>query len=84
MNLKEYIKNINAYLIAEDFEEGTSETMEDKAKQLQDLKVRFEAFLKKVEEAELSLEEIQKTAAEQSNQNSESEVVTPEQTDIQQ
>jgi DNA repair ATPase RecN len=65
MDLKEYIKNINDYLIAEDFSEGTSETMEDKSKQLQDLKTRFEEFLKKLEEAGTSLEEIQKAAAEQ-------------------
>ena len=41
MDLKEYIKNINDYLIAEDFSEGTSETMEDKSKQLQDLKLFY-------------------------------------------
>ena len=65
MDLKEYIKNINDYLIAEDFSEGISETMEDKSKQLQDLKTRFEEFLKKLEQAGTTLEEIQKAAAEQ-------------------
>lgn len=65
MNLKEYIKNINDYLLAENFEEGTSQTMGDKSKQLQDIKTRFEEFLKKLEEAGLSLEDIQKAAAEQ-------------------
>ncbi len=65
MNLKDYIKNINDYLIAENSEEGTFETMEDKSKQLQDLKTRFEEFLKKLEESGTTLEEIQKAAAEQ-------------------
>lgn len=69
MNLKEYIKNINDFLLAEDFEEGTSETMGDKSKQLQDIKTRFEEFLKKLEEAGLSLEDIQKAAAEQGGGN---------------
>lgn len=65
MNLKEYIKNISDYLLAENFEEGTSETMGDKSKQLQDLKTRFEELLKKLEEAGLTLEEIQKATVEQ-------------------
>lgn len=69
MNLKEYIKNINDYLLAENFEEGTSETMRDKSKQLQDIKTRFEEFLKKLEEAGLTLEEIQKAAVEQGGRN---------------
>ena len=77
MNLKEYIKNINAYLIAEDFDEGTSETMDAKVKQLQDLKARFEAFLKKIEEAGLSLEEIQKAAAEQGGDTGEAAPAQP-------
>jgi hypothetical protein len=77
MNLKEYIKNINAYLIAEDFDEGTSETMDDKVKQLQDLKARFEAFLKKIEEAGLTLEEIQKAAAEQGGDTGEAAPAPP-------
>lgn len=64
MNLKDYIKNINDYLLTENFEEGTSETMGNKSKQLQDIKTRFEEFLKKLEEAGLTLEEIQKAAAE--------------------
>lgn len=65
MNLKDYIKNINDYLLTENFEEGTSETMGNKSKQLQDIKTRFEEFLKKLEEAGLTLEEIQKAAAKQ-------------------
>lgn len=65
MNLKEYIKVINEYLLSEDFEEGTSETMEDKTNKLQDLKARFEAFLEKVEKAGLSIEDIQNAASGQ-------------------
>ena len=62
MNLKDYIKNINEYLIAENFDEGSSEVMNDKVSQLRDLKTRFEAFLKKVKESGLNLEEVIQTA----------------------
>lgn len=66
MNLKDYIKNINEYLIAENFDEGSSEVMDNKVNQLQDLKTRFEAFLKKIEDLGLNLEEIIQTANAQS------------------
>lgn len=65
MDLKEYIKNINAYLLMEESEEGASETLADKVAQLNDLKTRFEAFLAKLEKAGLTLEDVQNAAGGQ-------------------
>ena len=65
MDLKEYIKNINAYLLMEESEEGTSETVADTVTQLEELKSRFEAFLVELEKAGLTLEDVQNAAGEQ-------------------
>lgn len=65
MDLKEYIKNINAYLLMEESEEGTSETVVDNVAQLEELKARFETFLAKLEESGLTLEDVQNAAGEQ-------------------
>lgn len=58
MNLKEYIKNINEFILIEEFDEGNSNTMNDKVAALQDLLKRFQEFLQKIE-GKTTLEEIQ-------------------------
>lgn len=65
MDLKEYIKNINAYLLMEESEEGTSETAADNVAQLKELKTRFETFLAELEKSGLTLEDVQNAAGEQ-------------------
>lgn len=61
MNLKEYIKNINEFLLIEEFDEGDSTTMNNKVAALQDLLKRFQKFLQKIE-GKTTLEEIQSAA----------------------
>lgn len=61
MNLKEYIKNINEFLLTEEFDEGDSTTMNNKVAALQDLLKRFQEFLQKIK-GKTTLEEIQAAA----------------------
>lgn len=61
MNLKEYIKNINEFLLIEEFDEENSNNMNDKVAALQDLLKRFQEFLQKIE-GKTTLEEIQSAA----------------------
>lgn len=58
MNLKEYIKDINEFILVEEFDEENSNTMNDKVATLQDLLKRFQEFLQKIE-GKTTLEEIQ-------------------------
>lgn len=59
MNLKDYIKSIEAFLLNEDFAEGTSEDMQAKVKELEALKAEFLTFLKAIEEKGIELKTIQ-------------------------
>lgn len=59
MNLKDYIKNIEEFLLNEDFVEGTSEDMNRKVKELEAIKAEFLDFLQKIKEKNIDLETIQ-------------------------
>lgn len=80
MNLKDYIKSINQFLINEDFDEGVEEDMQAKVTKLQELQARFAEFIKKLEASQLTLEQVAAAAGQSANQNT----AQPTQPDIQQ
>lgn len=75
MNLKDYIKSINQFLINEDFGEGTEEDMQAKVAKLQELQAKLTEFIKKLEANQLTLEQV----AEAASQNEQSATQAPSQ-----
>lgn len=69
MNLKDYIKSINQFLINEDFDEGTEENMQAKVTKLQELQAKLTEFIKKLEASQLTLEQVAAAAGQSTNQN---------------
>lgn len=62
MNLEDYIKSIDAFLLNEEFAEGTSEDMTNKVKELESIKAEFLKFLEAIKEKNIDLKTIQAKA----------------------
>lgn len=74
MNLKDYIKNIEEFLLNEDFAEGTSEDMNRKVEELKAIKAKFLDFLQEIKEKNIDLKTIQaKVQAESGAESTTSE-----------
>lgn len=78
MNLKDYIKNIEEFLLNEDFAEGTSEDMNQKVKELEAIKTEFLNFLKEIEEKNIDLKTIQAKVKAESGTESTTDEKSPE------
>lgn len=78
MNLKDYIKSINQFLINEDFDEGTEENMQAKVTKLQELQAKLAEFIKKLEASQLTLEQVAAAAGQSANQNTAQPVQQPQ------
>jgi hypothetical protein len=62
MNLKDYIKSIEEFLLNEDFAEGTSDDMRNKVKELEAIKAEFLKFLEAIKAKNIDLKTIQAKA----------------------
>lgn len=62
MNLEDYIKSIDAFLLNEEFAEGTSEDMTNKVKELESIKAEFLKFLEAIKAKNIDLKTIQAKA----------------------
>lgn len=79
MNLKDYIKSINQFLINEDFDEGTEENMQAKVTKLQELQAKLAEFIKKLKASQLTLEQVAAAAGQSANQNTPQPAQQPQQ-----
>jgi hypothetical protein len=79
MNLEDYIKSIDAFLLNEEFAEGTSEDMQMKVKELEALKAEFLKFLEEINAKGIELKNIQAKAKEGGGEpvSGDNEVVSP-------
>lgn len=78
MNLKDYIKSIEAFLLNEDFAEGTSDVMRNKAKELEAIKAEFLNFLEAIKEKNIDLKTIQAKVKAEDGAESAAGEKTPE------
>lgn len=62
MNLKDYIKSIEEFLLNEEFAEGTSDDMRKKVKELEAIKAEFLKFLEAIKAKNIDLKTIQAKA----------------------
>lgn len=78
MNLEDYIKSIDTFLLNEEFAEGTSEDMQNKAKELEAIKAEFLNFLEAIKEKNIDLKTIQAKVKAESGAESTTGEKSPE------
>lgn len=78
MNLKDYIKSIEEFLLNEEFAEGTSDDMQNKVKELEAIKAEFLKFLEAIKAKNIDLKTIQAKAKAEGGAESAAGEKTPE------